>query len=180
MILWLILESSQSLTKVSLYLFIFSVLTFQSVKVPSPVPQSNITSNFYLRDFELIFFSLPFPYFLYGTAAFTLQASLLSFSFCCLLHFPPLSLTPILLLSLHYYCPMPLSCQSIFPPSSFPLSAKWQARPASVSFVILLFHYVNDLWQRLRWMLLLQVMVRERLIHWISPDFIVLNSGIYI
>lgn len=85
------------------------------------------------------------------------------FSLCCLLHSPPLSLSPALLLSPHFHCPMPLSCQTIFLPSSFSFSAKWQARPAFASLVILLFHYVNDPWQLLRWMLLSQAMVRGEL-----------------
>lgn len=94
--------------------------------------------------------------------------SALSLSLChgCLLHSPPLSLTPVLLLSLHSLYPMPHSCQTIFLPSSFSLAAKWPACPAFASLVIFFFHYVNDLWQCLRWVLLSEVMVTRPCFFW--------------
>lgn len=131
-------------------------------------PQLDIISDFLLafEAFQLPSLSLssssPLSLSL-NVSALSNSLACLSSWFNCLSSSSPSALSPSLLppalytliphsssaalsaLSLHSLCPMPHSCQTIFLPSSFSLSAKWQACPAFASLVIFFFHYVNDL-----------------------------------
>lgn len=144
--LWLLLDSSRSLLLLCQAFFPLTVSTFQSVMTP----QLDVISNFFHAFETLLLSSLAlcvfqffpptfFPkHFCTGTPVFMVQLSQLLK--------PPLLFLSAASFALYLY-PSLHSCQTIFLPSSFSLSAKLLACPAFASFVIFFLHYLNDLWQ---------------------------------